>query len=213
MIGTIVIHSGGNVHHRSNSCVHFSRGTTMIVGSSGAPHNAHVFKPMTERLHRGSFVGVISLTPRMLWRKKARRVTGLRVGGNSAIIIVSNGSGNGRNAIVTARPGGRHMFIRNIGAMGHRAGPSRTGPRNNVIAGRTNVRISGMVIISPRAGATAHVGGMRNGSNGFIHTAIGSNAMLGWSKGRRLRGYLIYLGGAALGSGEMYGGGSGATVW
>lgn len=67
IIGTIVIHAAGNMHHSSNRCVHFSRGTTMVVGRSGAPHNAHVFKPMTERLHSGSCVGVLSLTPRMLW--------------------------------------------------------------------------------------------------------------------------------------------------
>lgn len=66
MIGTIIIHSMDNIDHTSNSRVHFSRGTTIVVGSSGDPMKAHVFKPMTERLHRESFVGVVSLTPRIL---------------------------------------------------------------------------------------------------------------------------------------------------
>lgn len=67
MIGTIVIHAGRNTRHGSNSCVGFSRGTYMVVHSSGDPHKAHVFKPITHRLHSGGCVGVISLTPRMLW--------------------------------------------------------------------------------------------------------------------------------------------------
>lgn len=67
IIGTMIIHAGDNMHHGSNACVHFSRGTYMVVHSSGKPHKAHVFKPITHRLHRGGFVGVMSLTPRMLW--------------------------------------------------------------------------------------------------------------------------------------------------
>lgn len=67
IMGTIIMEAMDNIHESSKACVHFSRGTTMLVGRSGAPENAHVFKPMTERLHSGSCVGVLSLTPRILW--------------------------------------------------------------------------------------------------------------------------------------------------
>lgn len=64
--GTVVIHAGGRVHHPSNSCVHFSSGTYMLLGTNNSVHKDHVFNPITERLHTAG-VGVISLTPRILW--------------------------------------------------------------------------------------------------------------------------------------------------
>lgn len=64
--GTLVMHAGGRVHHPSNSCVHFSSGTYVLLGGTNRVENDHVFNPMTHRLHTAG-VGIISLTPRMLW--------------------------------------------------------------------------------------------------------------------------------------------------
>lgn len=69
ILGTMIIHAGGNIHHPSNSIVHFSNGTYILLGGGDRrPVNAHVFKPMAHRLHDRGFVGVVSLTPRMLWK-------------------------------------------------------------------------------------------------------------------------------------------------
>lgn len=69
ILGTMMIHAHGNIHHPSNSVVHFSHGTYMLLGSAARrPINAHVFNPIAHRLHGTGFVGVISLTPRILWK-------------------------------------------------------------------------------------------------------------------------------------------------
>lgn len=73
-------------------------------------------------------------------------------------------------------------MIRNLGLIGHRAGPDRGGPRNNVVAGRTTVRISGMVLMSPRDNGPAHIGVIRRTSNAGIHATMGDNGTVWWRK-------------------------------
>lgn len=136
------------------------------------------------------------------------------MGANSAMIIVSNGSGNGRNGVATTLPGGNHIIIRNIGIIGERAGPARTGPGNKVVRGRTPVGMSGIVVLSPRAGGPAHVGGMRRGSNACIETTMGDNTILsgtGWTK-ERSGGYPSWVVYAERGSRGPFIGGSTAQV-
>lgn len=103
--------------------------------------------------------------------------TRVRIGGNSGIVIVSNGSGNGANIVLTTFPGRDQILIRKIGVMGGRSGPSRVGPRNKVVDRRTPIRMSGIVPISPGSNRPAH---MNCGaiSNGGMHITAGSNRIL-----------------------------------
>lgn len=110
-------------------------------------------------------------------------VDGLRVGGNSAICMGTNRSGNGANHILGILIGRKHTVIRNVGVMSGDAGPGTGGPRNNVIGRRTSVRVSGLGPISPGANGTAHINegrdSLRNGE-ALIHCSGGSKRRVGW---------------------------------
>ncbi len=104
----------------------------------------------------------------------------MRVGGNSAIFIGSNRSGNGAIHMLRIVITGRHTMIRNVGVMSGDAGPGTGGPRNNVIGRRTSVRVSGLGIISPGAKGTAHVNHHHGRTNGLIECTGGSKRRVGW---------------------------------
>ncbi len=179
MSGTLVMHAGGSVHHTSNSCVHFSTGTYILLGGTNRLEKDHVFNPITHRLHTTG-VGIMSLTPRMLWFLEGGMVDGLRVGGNSAICIGTNRSGNGANGILGVFIRGRHTVIRNLGVMSGDRGPDTGGPRKKVIGRRTTVRVSGLGIMSPGANGPAHVNEGLGTSNGSMHCTGGSKRRVGW---------------------------------
>lgn len=106
-------------------------------------------------------------------------VDGLRVGGSSAIVIVTNTSGNGANGILGILISRGHTVMRNIRVMSGDAGPSTRGPRKNVMGRRTPVRVSGLDLVSPGDNGTAHITvGRRNG--GIIHVTGGSKRRVGW---------------------------------
>lgn len=94
---------------------------------------------------------------------------------------MANGSGNGHNGIggILSSNG---IVIRNVGLIGGRRGPIPTlGRPNNVIRGRTTVRISGMTVFGTTANGTSHMN-FEFRSNGGIHFFGSGDRAVGWFK-------------------------------
>lgn len=68
IVQTMVMHAYGRLGHSGNVVVQCSSGTTIIVSRRKGPGKAQVFNTVPQRLERLGFAGVISLTPRMLWK-------------------------------------------------------------------------------------------------------------------------------------------------
>lgn len=102
-------------------------------------------------------------------------------------MIVTNGSGNGGNAIIGMVPGTGEIMIRKIGMVAGRRGPGTVGPRNKVMGGRTSVRVSGMVPLSPRAKGKAEIE-FRVGSKGGMEVTIGDKGRVWCDLGKKALG-------------------------
>lgn len=66
IIKTIIIHTKSNIHHNNNSYIKFNKNTYIIIHNNKNPHNTHIFKPITHKLHKNNFIKIISLTPKIL---------------------------------------------------------------------------------------------------------------------------------------------------